>query len=391
VPTQVLTYFAFNAAGFLEFHAPASVNCPGATSAGACGQRFFLTFHIALLPRWISTQMSARFICFSEALRNAGFAAATLLMSHRDGSLTPALAVLVVAEAVLCFVYGLFAVKLCRAATFEERHLPRVATCPRCFVPAREWFVSRVEASARRLLDEPAIDFHTVTGLVASCVLLGRVFRVESLFVAAASGNIMFLTLTLSALAGKLQGGTTRSLRLMARRLGLGTEQRALFDLRSRLADLPSEAAIICAASEALRELLPDASASAVATFCLEHGAGGESRKSYRGGGRLAGLEAAAVSESMRAALEAAALTTGNALGTSVAFACRHATTRGSHLAWSSDFTPGLAAFADDWRAAASRARGPLRAGGDDAAGGRPRVRGLHHHGTSRHPPAGRA
>jgi hypothetical protein len=30
VPTQVLTYFAFNAAGFLEFHAPASVSCPGA-------------------------------------------------------------------------------------------------------------------------------------------------------------------------------------------------------------------------------------------------------------------------------------------------------------------------------------------------------------------------
>jgi hypothetical protein len=189
-----------------------------------------------------------------------------------------------------------------------------------------------------------------VTGLVASCVLLCSVFRVESLFVASTAGNIVFLTLTLSALAGKLQGGTTRSLRLMARRLGLGTEQRALFDLRSRLADLSSEAAIICAASEALRELLPDASASAVATFCLEDGAGGESRKSYSGGGRLAGLEVAAVSESARAALEAA-LTTGNALGTSVAFACRHATTRGSHLAWSSDFTPGLAVFAD-WRAA---------------------------------------
>jgi hypothetical protein len=95
--------------------------------------------------------MSARFICFPEALRNVGFAAATLLLSHRDGSITPTLAaVLVVLEAVLCFVYGLFAVKLCRAATFEERHLPRVATCPRCFETAREWLVSRLEAAARR-------------------------------------------------------------------------------------------------------------------------------------------------------------------------------------------------------------------------------------------------
>lgn len=47
---EVLTYFVINAAGFYEFHALADENCPRSTAA-ACGQRYFLTFHTAILPK----------------------------------------------------------------------------------------------------------------------------------------------------------------------------------------------------------------------------------------------------------------------------------------------------------------------------------------------------
>jgi hypothetical protein len=97
--------------------------------------------------------------------------------------------------------------------------------------------------------------------------------------------------------------------------------------------------------------MLPGATALAVATFWPENGDGaGELRKSYTGGGRLAGMEAIAASQTERATLEAA-LTTGNSRDTSVAFALRHAATRGCHIAWSKDFPEGLEAFSD-WRAA---------------------------------------
>ncbi len=253
---------------------------------------------------------------------------------------------------MLCFLYGLLVVELCRARTLEDEHLPHVQTCPRCFVPAAERLCSRVEATARRLLaDESAIDFHAVAGLAVGGVLLCRLRGVESLFTGSTGVNAVFMWLTLTSLLSKLAGGPTHGLRLMARRLGVDAEQRALFDLRSRLSDLHSENAILYAASEAVQELLPGATASAVATFCPEDGDGaGELRKSYTSGGRLAAMEAIAVSQTERAALEAA-LRTGNSRDTSVAFALRHAATRGCHIAWSRDFPQGLDAFSD-WRAA---------------------------------------
>jgi hypothetical protein len=255
--------------------------------------------------------------------------------------------------AAACFVYGMAVVKLCRALVFEDRHLPRCETCPAPLLAAREAFIGRLEALVRWLLDEPVLDFNSVAGVATGCVLVCRLFGDASLFSVSAAINLLFLAMMLTALSSKLLGGTTHGLRSMARRLGLGSEQRALYDLRARLSHLPSETAILRAASAALQELLPRATATAVATFRPEGGDGaGEPRRSYSRGGRLAGLEAGAASAGARAALEAA-LTTGNSRGTSVAFACRAAgAARHLAVAWSADFPSGLNAFAD-WRAAA--------------------------------------
>lgn len=250
--------------------------------------------------------------------------------------------------ALFCFVYGMLCIKLCRALVFEDRHLPKVETCPRALAPAREFIIGRLEVAVRWLLDEPALDFNAVAGIATGCVLVCRLYGDASLFGVSASINITFLSLILTSLVSKLLGGTTQGLRLMVRRLGLGTEERALFDLRARLASMPSESSILRAASSALQELLPGATATAVATFQPDAGSGG-----VKCGGlthRLAGLEAGADSASSRAALEAA-LTVGNGRGTSVAFVCREAAARGMAMAWSGDFPSATEAFAD-WRAA---------------------------------------
>jgi class 3 adenylate cyclase/uncharacterized membrane protein YgcG len=369
-----------NVCGFVEFHALRDANCPGAASAAACGQRYLASFHVAMSPRWVVSQVTGRFVFFPEALRNAAFAAATLALAARDGSLTGALCVLVLLEAAAAFLYGLLLVKLCRALVFEDRHLPRVETCPSIGVllRAREALVVKLERAARALLDEPLLDFHAIAGVAAGAELLCRAALggtggggggggAPSLFAVSAVFNVLLGVLLASALVSKLAGGTTHSLWLMSRRLGLRTEQRPLFHLRTRLASLPNEAAILRAASDALQELLPGATATAVATFhpaglnddADGGGEGGSKESGARASaskacsfGRLAALEACAVSGGARAALQAA-LMRGNARDTSVAFACRSAAARGSAVAWSGDFPSGLAAFAD-WRAAAA-------------------------------------
>jgi hypothetical protein len=380
-------YAAMNVCGFVEFHALRGANCPGATSAAACSQRYLVSFHVAIVPKWVISQVTGRFVFFPELLRNAAFAATTLALAAQDGSLTAAVAVGVVCEAAVAFLYGLLLVKLCRALVFEDRHLPRVETCPAIgpLLRAREALVVKLERIARALLDEPLLDFHSIAGVAIGAELLCRLALVggvgagagagasaPSLFAVSATFNVLLSALLASALVSKLAGGTTHSLWLMSRRLGLRTEQRPLFQLRALLATLPNEQAILRAASYALQQLLPGATATAVATFHPaelnddadgggdgaggKEGGAGESASKARHStcaiGRLAALEACAVSGTARAALQAA-LMRGNARDTSVAFACRNAAARGSHVAWSGDFPSGLAAFAD-WRAAAA-------------------------------------
>jgi hypothetical protein len=348
---ETLTYAVINLCGFIEFHALRDANCPGA-SAFACGQRYLLTFHTAILPKWIISQMTGRFVFFPEVLRNAAFAAGTLALSARDGSLTPALAALVLLEALACLLYGMLAVKLCRALVFEDRHLPRWETCPARLRAARERLVTKLERLVAAVLDEPVLDFHAISGVATSAVLLCTLVGDTSLCGVSAYINVMFLTLLLTSLASKLAGGTTHGLWAMSRRLGLRSEQRLLFDLRVRLAGLPSESAILRAAADALQLLLPGASAVAVATFLPEDGGGADGVGDGAGGClSLSGVEGAATSEGARVALEAA-LAVGAAPGSSVAFACSQAAVHGSQVAWSGDFPSSLAAFAD-WRAAA--------------------------------------
>jgi hypothetical protein len=118
-----------------------------------------------------------------------------------------------------------------------------------------------------------------------------------------------------------------------------------LFALRAQLSALPTEAAILRAASAALEALLPGTVATAVAIFEDDENSVGDNS-------RVSMLEVSGDTTERRAAMEAA-IAVGSSRGTSVAFVCYQAPARGSQhaVAWSGDFPSGLLAFSD-WRAA---------------------------------------
>jgi len=343
VRMELANYVLLNACALFEFHALSFQNCPGASAFG-CGQRYFISFHTAIMPKTIISQLTGRFFFFPELLRNAAFAATTLTLAHRDGSATPARVLLVLAETAGCFLYTLLAIKLCRSRDFETRHVPNVTTCPTALAPLMERVVRPLERFVRSLLDEPVLDYNTVTGIATSAVLItGVLFADETLFAVSAAINLQFLSLLLTALAGKVIGGTAAGLALLTRRLGIGSGQRSLSALGIVLDALPSEEAVLQTAMGALHTLLPSAAALAIAAF-PEDGRPGDERG-------LAGVEVSAGTVQAHSALEAA-LDLGGHSGTSAAFVCdRLGAQHSVATAWSGDFPTGISTFAD-WRAA---------------------------------------
>ena len=345
VMLELVTYAVINVGGMYEYMTVAQ-NCPAGFTFAACGQRYLFTFHTAICPKWITSQITGRLIFFPECVRNAAFAVCMLMLAASDGSLTPLLVVTVLLEAVASFLYGMLTIKLCRALlVFEDKHLPVMDTCPRFLRPWREKVIHRLEEFVLWLLDEPVLDANCVGGLSIGAVLVCRYYGDESLHSISAAINMIFLSLMTTSLTSKKAAGTIRGMHLMARRLGLGAEQRVLFTLRAQLSTLPTESAIMGAASSALMTLLPGTVATAVAIFeDDENGVGDSSRVSL--------LEVHGNTAERRAAMEAA-ITAGSTRGTSVAFVCYQAPARGSQhaVAWSGDFPSGLLAFSD-WRAA---------------------------------------
>ena len=342
---ELVTYAVINVGGRYEYMTVAQ-NCPAGLTFAACGQRYLLTFHTAICPKWITSQITGRLIFFPECVRNAAFAVCLIVLAASDGSLTPLLFATVLLEAVASFLYGMLTIKLCRALlVFEDKHLPVMDTCPRFLRPWREKVIHRLEEFVLWLLDEPVLDANCVGGLSIGAVLVCRFYGDESLHSISAAINMIFLSLMTTSLISKKAAGTIRGMHLMARRLGLGAEQRVLFTLRAQLSTLPTESAILGAASSALMTLLPGTVATAVAIFeDDENGVGDNSRVSL--------LEVNGNTADRRAAMEAA-IAAGSSRGTSVAFVCYQAPARGSQhaVAWSGDFPSGLLAFSD-WRAA---------------------------------------
>ena len=345
VMLELITYAVINVGGMYEYMTVAQ-NCAAGLKFSTCGQRYLLTFHTAICPKWITSQITGRLIFFPECVRNVAFAVCLILLAASDGSLTPLLFVTVLLEAVASFLYGMLTIKLCRALlVFEDKHLPVLDTCPRFLRPWREKVIHRLEEFVLWLLDEPVLDANCVGGLSIGAVLVCRYYGDESLHSISAAINMIFLSLMTTSLISKKAAGTIRGMHLMARRLGLGAEQRVLFTLRAQLSTLPTESAILGAASSALATLLPGTVATAVAIFeDDENGVGDNSR--------VALLEVSGNTTERRAAMEAA-IAAGSSRGTSVAFVCYQAPARGSQhaVAWSGDFPSGLLAFSD-WRAA---------------------------------------
>lgn len=346
IKLEIVTYAIINMSGLYEFMSLPQ-NCPARATFAACSQRFLFTFHLAIMPKWITSQITGRVIFVPELIRNFAFAVAMIALAASDGSLTPPFAVLVLLEAVASFLYGMLAIKLCRALlVFEDRHLPLLETCPRFLRAWRERVIHRLEEFVLWLLDEPVLDANCVAGLSIGAVLVCRFYGDDSLHGISAAINVIFISLLTMSLISKKLAGTIRGMQLMARRLGLGAEQRVLFALRAQLSTLPTESAILRAASAALEQLLPGTVATAVAIF-------EEDDDSVVGdSGRVALLEVNGVVAERRAAMDAA-VSAGSARGTSVAFVCFQAPARGSQHAvvFSADFPTGLLAFSD-WRAA---------------------------------------
>ena len=360
VRCEVATYFLLNLCAFWEFHSLPHANCPalggGVLPPQACAQRFFWSFHTAMIGNWVVSQLTVRFLFAPEVLRNCLYVAATLALVHRQGALTPGFAATVVLQAALCFLYTCLVAKLCRRRGFEDRHMPKVETCPGFLMPAREALVTRLEKYVANLLDEPVLSFNVVagiaTGSVLTCLL---VFKDDSLHSVSLVNNVLFLALLSTALLGKVLGGTTTSLARMVRRLGMSLEQQSLFELDVALKEKATEQEMLEVAMNTARYLVPDATAIALCTFPINgtHGLDEARLSSGTLQSSMRAVEVWAANDRSRAAM-GAALAFGDAPGTSVAFVCGRASARRMMTtAWSGDFPPGMQTFTD-WRGAAA-------------------------------------
>ena len=360
VRMEVATYFLLNLCAFWEFYSLPLANCPalggGVLAPQACAQRYFWSFHTAIVGKWVVSQLTVRFLFAPEVFRNCLYVVATLALVHAQGALTPGFAAKIVCQALLCFFYTCLVAKLCRRRCFEDRHMPQVETCPRWLRPAREALVQRLEKYVANLLDEPVLSFNVVAGITTGSVLTCLiVFQDDSLHSVSLVTNILFMALLSTALIGKVLGGTTTSLARMVRRLGMSLEQQSLFELDVALKAKSTEAEMLQVALHTAHFLVPDACAIALCTFPINgaHCCPDDTRLPGGAAGCMRAIEVWAADDKARSAM-AAALAFGDAPGTSVAFVCGRASARRMMTtAWSGDFPPGMQTFTD-WRSAAA-------------------------------------
>ncbi len=316
-------------------------NCPADARPAACAVSYFWSAHMTTMCKWVICQAPARIIFFPELLRNGIYTLQSLayVAAFQSDALTPSAVIGVALRAVFASGLTPLVVTLCQDRLFKQWHArERIETCPQALRPARDAACGACDRLADWLLPEPIIDFNTILGIEFGVMILCAGQSV--LEVCHAINTVSLCAMALS-LASKLRAGSSISLRLMERRLGLSLPDAAANSLQWRLSAAVSEHDVLRVASEALHALFPGACAQAVATLADTP----ERRVSF--------LEVAALSESDRRALQGALPRRAAVDGDdSVAFVCAAAAARGCVVAHSDDWQPaGVTAFSD-WAAA---------------------------------------
>lgn len=102
VTLELCNYAVLNLAALYEFHALSSVNCWSPTAFG-CSQTYALSFHTAIMPKLVISQLTGRFWAFPELIRALGFVTVFAWLAAGDGSLTATRLAVLLLEAVAVF------------------------------------------------------------------------------------------------------------------------------------------------------------------------------------------------------------------------------------------------------------------------------------------------
>ena len=298
---------------------------------------FFWGPHLTIACKWCISQTPARLMFWPEILLNVLYIVLFLVYSALlpGDTLTGFDVAQMLAGSTLTALVTPFLVCLCQDRQFRQWHATadEIIPCPSFLVGARDRLCTYYAALAERLLNEPVIENAAFIGIQMGALALSLQHGQLHVDAVCQSINIITIATIVLALVTKLRAGTTESFRLLEQRLGLGDSGPSTA-FAERLAAAVSEHDVLRVASEALHSLFPAACAQAVAT--LAEGTGT----------RVALLEAAAVAEPDRRALQTALMAAAD--GSSVAFVCAAAPTRGCIVAHSDDWQPeGVLAFSD--------------------------------------------
>ena len=267
---------------------------------------FFWDIHAALTSlNWIIAQLPPRLAFFPEVMRTTAFGVAALRIAAAHGALTASYAAGVALECLCCVAATTVALGVCYAPMEGMSSLLcDLETCPRLLRRPRDWLDAWGATLRVRLFQGDSLLDAT------SAVVLGfySVVQAFDLFVAqqrislplAACRLSQVLAVVLAAnVAVKAYSSAQRTVETAGAEVQDKRRRLALMQLRGRLVQASSEAAILRLGAGALGELFPGATAHALGCFAV-------SSRGGAGDAQLSSLKVSASEPSQRAALQAA-------------------------------------------------------------------------------------
>lgn len=346
---------------------------PGRGGVPAAAAAYFWGPHLAMVTKCISLQLPVRLLLLPEAVRATlclALSCAAVVMYGEMGELTVGVTAALACRAVCAFATSLVAIALCQTRTYQRTHLPApLGACPAPLLAAVDAIATALDNAAAAALPEAILDHTAVIGFAFGVIVHSAVTGVTEVVAVSNRINVITAIAGAVALVSRRSGGSAASLRTLQRRLGGAEAQAAHAVLCSRLAAAVSEQHVLWVAAEALRELVPGATAQAIATLADE----ANTHDDDDAGVAVAVMRVDAARDAQRKALHAALprlikLSTtdddeadadaSDALPepeviSSVLLACGQAASRGCIVIDSADWPLGCHSFSD-WRAAAA-------------------------------------
>jgi hypothetical protein len=333
---------------------PLSSACADPAPA-ACIRQQYVPMHLMFVPTlWLQARLPLRLVVFPELLRSLLYVAMALLAAHGTGALSLSYVIGIALEAALAAVAVPFLLGLCYDATQATADLlSELDTCPPLLGlrARRDALVAASAATRMRLFRNASLvdDQSAILLAAQGFFIVFQTFVLQkptTLSAIAAQLNAALGFVLFASAATKLRDtGSAQSLDALAARVRAAEVAAALTWLRDALAVARSEAAMLRAAGDALRQLFPGASGWAVGAFA--EGAGCDVIAVLEAGPDEAGRAAMAAALPPNAGADVAGS------GASAVRAACHASGASVRMLNSREQPAGVSAFAD-WAAAAA-------------------------------------